>query len=229
MSPDARRLTAPYIRLSGEIADQAILDALHTVYPDSTIAQAFASSEAGVAFDVSDGLAGFPETLLGKRGEVEMKVDNDSLQIRSNRTAQRYIGSENGPLKDDAGFVDTGDVVELRHNRYYFLGRRNGVINVGGYKVYPEEIESVINRHPAVRMSRVEARRNPITGSVVIAEVVVKEMFNGGIAADGAEDFRNEIQEICRQSLPPHKVPAVIRCVTTLRVAQAGKMVRGHA
>ena len=54
-------------------------------------------------------------------------------------------------LTDADGFVDTGDMVELRGDRYYFVGRRGGIINIGGLKVHPEEIEAVINRHPAVQ------------------------------------------------------------------------------
>ena len=50
-------------------------------------------------------------------------------------------------LTDSEGFVDTGDMVELRGDRYYFVGRRGGIINIGGLKVHPEEIEAVINRH----------------------------------------------------------------------------------
>ena len=52
-------------------------------------------------------------------------------------------------LADEDGFVDTGDMLELRGDRYYFAGRREGIINVGGQKVHPEEVEAVINRHPA--------------------------------------------------------------------------------
>ncbi len=57
--------------------------------------------------------------------------------------------------RSDDGFVDTGDMVELEEGRYYFRGRKGGIINVGGLKVYPEEVESVLNADPRVRMSRV--------------------------------------------------------------------------
>jgi acyl-coenzyme A synthetase/AMP-(fatty) acid ligase len=227
MSPQAHRITPHYIRLSGEIADQAILNTLHSFYPKAAISHAFASTEAGVGFEVTDRLAGFPASMLGRRGEVEMKIGNDSLQIRSNRAALRYMDGENGVLADQEGFVDTDDIVELRGDRYYFLGRRNGVINVGGLKVYPEEVEAVINRHPAVRMSMVRSRRNPFTGSLVSADVVLKEAPDPGSAA--GTDFRSEVLEICRQNLPPHKIPATIRWVPTLEVAAAGKLVRPHA
>ena len=83
-------------------------------------------------------------------------------------------------------------MVELRDDRFYFVGRRDGVINVGGLKVCPEEIEAVINRHPAVRAALVKGRRNPITGEIVVAEVVL---------ADAAHDEAALKAEI-RRSLP---------------------------
>lgn len=64
MSPAADRIAPRYIRLSGEIADQAILNSLHSFYPHAEISHAFATTEAGVAFDVRDGLSGFPANVL---------------------------------------------------------------------------------------------------------------------------------------------------------------------
>ena len=74
---------------------------------------------------------------------------------------------------DADGFVDTGDMLELRGDRYYFVGRRDGVINVGGLKVHPEEVEAVINRHPQVQDVAGAARKSPITGALVVADVVL--------------------------------------------------------
>jgi len=68
MSPLARTITPRYVRLSGEIADQAVLDHLHALYPAAAIAHAFASTEAGVAFAVGDGRAGFPASLVEQVG-----------------------------------------------------------------------------------------------------------------------------------------------------------------
>ncbi len=173
MSGAAATIAPGYVRLSGEIADQAILDALRAAYPAAIVAHAFASTEAGVAFEVRDGQAGFPAALIGAPGRVELRVAEETLQIRSAGTAQRYLGEAAEPLRDADGFVDTGDRVEERAGRYYFMGRRGGVINVGGLKVHPEEVEAVINAHPWVRMSRVRGRHNPITGAIVTADVVI--------------------------------------------------------
>ena len=78
-------------------------------------------------------------------------------------------------------------MVELRGDRYIFAGRRGGIINIGGLKVHPEEVEAVINRHPRVRMSLVRPKRSPITGAIVIADVVL----NRGRAPTHAELVRS--------------------------------------
>jgi len=225
MSGSAAGFAPRYVRLSGEIADQAVLDGLAQAFPNASIGHAYASTEAGVGFAVNDGREGFPASLIGQnRDGVEMKGVDGSLRIRSSRTARAYVGKSPAPLTDADGFVDTGDMVELRGDRYYFVGRRGGIINIGGLKVHPEEIEAVINRHPQVRMSRAKSRRSPITGSIVVADVVL---------ADGGENRTNEIRDeilrCCQTSLAPHKVPAVIRFVVTLDVTPAGKLSRSDA
>jgi acyl-coenzyme A synthetase/AMP-(fatty) acid ligase len=228
MSPLAHQIAPRYVRLSGEIADQAILDHLRAFYPEARIAHAFASTEAGVAFDVGDGLAGFPASLIGQRGaDVEMKVGDGSLQIRSARTAAHYLGGVDETVADRDGFVDTGDMVERRGDRYYFVGRRGGIINVGGQKVHPEEVEAVINDHPKVRMSLVRARKNPITGALVVADVVLKTEPDA--ANEEVAEIKREILQLCRTALSQHKVPTAINVVPALAVAATGKMVRRDA
>jgi acyl-CoA synthetase (AMP-forming)/AMP-acid ligase II len=227
MSPAIRQIWPRYVRLSGEIADQGILDCLRGVFPRAAIGHAYASTEAGVAFEVSDGLAGFPAAYVGNvRDGVEMKVVDGSLCIRSPRTASGYVGAETAALVDRDCFVDTGDIVELRGDRYVFAGRRGGIINVGGLKVHPEEIEAVINRHPQVRMSLVRSKRSPITGSVVIADVVLTRESQHARAQ--LLQVRNDILSLCRDALPRHKVPAAISFVPTLAVAATGKLARRH-
>ncbi|MGP0092057.1 MAG: class I adenylate-forming enzyme family protein [Xanthobacteraceae bacterium] len=229
MSPAAHLMSPRYVRLSGEIADQAILDGLRAVYPQAVVAHAYASTEAGVGFAVNDGREGFPADLIGPgRGEVEMKILDGTLRIRSVRTASRYVGEEAAALMDADGFVDTGDIVELRSDRYYFIGRQGGIINVGGLKVHPEEVEAVINRHPAVRMSLVRSRKNPITGAIVVADVVLRADPEGLAGAPPAE-VKREILQACQAALPEHKIPAAIQFVASLEVAATGKLARRYA
>ena len=225
MSGEARILKPEYVRLSGEVADQALLDSLGAAYPNALVAHAFASTEAGLAFEVNDGLAGFPADFLGAHPQIEMKIVDGTLRVRSGRTALRYIGSAGGDLAGGDRFVDTGDRVELVDQRYYFRGRMGGVINVGGLKVYPEEVESVLNADPRVRMSLVRARRSPITGAVAVADVVLAD----GVAADGSvalNTLKTDLLDACRRALPAHKVPATLRFVRALELTTAGKLVR---
>lgn len=230
MSPVATSVAPAYARLSGEIADQAIIDHLQSTFPAASVAHAFASTEAGVAFEVTDGRAGFSAHVLEpNESAVSLEIRDDTLRIRSPRTARRYLGPEDGALLDENGFVDTGDVVERHDGRYYFVGRRGGIINVGGLKIHPEEVEAVINRHPGVRMSLVKARRNPIVGTVVTADVVLAWNRDGSVDPATAESTRAEILESCRRSLAAHKVPASIRFTPSLAVTASGKLGRRDA
>jgi len=226
MSGDTGLIDPEYVRLSGEVADQTVLDSLRAAYPQARIAHAFASTEAGVAFDVNDGLAGFPAQFVEKPGgSIELKVQDGTLWIRSARTAAQYLGAA-APLPGEDRYVDTGDMVELEAGRYYFRGRKGGIINVGGLKVYPEEVESVLNADPRVRMSLVKAKRNPITGAVIVAEVVLRN----APADDRAADLlKEELLESCRKNLAKHKVPALMRFVANLELTAAGKLVRPNA
>jgi len=226
MSPEARSFHPQYVRLSGEIADQAILNQLRAFFPNARIAHAFASTEAGVAFDINDGMAGFPAAILEQVPGIRLKVENGSLHISSKRTASCYLGNNPPVLKDHDGFVDTCDLVELRDGRYYFMGRRDGVINIGGQKVHPEEVEAVINRHPDVQMSLVKTKKSPITGAIVIADIVLKD---AGTATKTAGELQSDILQFCRELLPAHKVPAAIHVVPSLPVGEAGKLSRSHA
>lgn len=219
MSPANKTIAPRYVRLSGEIADQAVLDNLKARFPDAAIGHAYASTEAGVGFEVIDGLEGFPVSFVGRSDPVEMKVVGGVLNIRSPRTAGQYVDGSN--LKND-GWVNTGDMVELRGERYFFVGRTGGIINVGGLKINPEEVEAVINRQPGVRMSRVLGRKNPITGAIVMAEVVLID------AANDNATFKQVILDACRKSLPAFKVPAILRFVPKLELTAGGKLSR-HA
>ena len=164
MSGEGRRIDPEYVRLSGEIADEVLLSALRAFYPRAVIEHAYASTEAGVVFAVGDGRAGFPAGWIDRDGTVQMKIVDDALHVRSDRCARRFLGKNAPALIDKDGFVDTGDMIERRGDRCYFVGRRGGIINVGGIKIHPEEVEAALNSHAIVRASRVFARKEPDHG-----------------------------------------------------------------
>jgi acyl-coenzyme A synthetase/AMP-(fatty) acid ligase len=220
MSGEGRRIDPDYVRLSGEIADDAVLRALRALYPRAQIEHAYASTEAGVVFAVDDGRSGFPASWLKRDEPVQLRIIDGTLCVRSDRRALRFLGATSLPIAEVDGFVDTGDQVEQRDGRLYFVGRRGGVINVGGAKVHPEEVEAVLNAHAAVHASRAYARKNPVTGAVVFAEVVLREP-----RAAHAE-CKREILAACRAQLPRHMAPAGLRFVANLSITDGGKLFR---
>ncbi len=80
----------------------------------------------------------------------------------------------------------------------------------------------MINRHPGVRLSRVSARRSPITGAIVVADIVLGQDMDPDAA-------RRAILETCRANLKPFKVPSMLRFVASLDMTAGGKLARVHA
>lgn len=227
MSPSIQQLHPEYVRLSGEAPDQTILNSLREAFPKARVVHAFASTEAGLAFEVDDAAPGFPPEALKSIPGVEISTSEGTLRIRSAGNASCYLGKNAPKLKQPDGWVDTGDLVEMREGRYFFRGRRDGVINVGGLKVHPEEVESVIGRHPEVEMCVVLAKKSRITGALVVADVVLRH----GVLCEGRDiqSIEDDILHMCRESLPSHKVPAVVRIVQMLDVSESGKVLRQNA
>ena len=124
--------------------------------------------------------------------------------------------ARNQVLRD--GWFFTGDIARVDAEGFLFLlSRKTAVINLAGRKVFPEEIEAVINRHPSVRESRVYGRPHPHLGEVVEAELVLEQP-----AAD-----IDPIRQFCREHLAAYKVPMRYTVVAALpRTPVTGKIRR---
>ena len=117
------------------------------------------------------------------------------------------------------GWFPTGDLAETdAAGRVFIRGRKKSVINVSGMKVFPEEVEVVLERHPAVACCRVFAIPHPVLGMVPAAEIV---------AQSGTQPVPREIMAWCRKSLSAFKVPVRIRLVDALAMTPSGKIRRG--
>ncbi|MEM1417153.1 MAG: fatty acid--CoA ligase family protein [Myxococcota bacterium] len=219
MTARSEELPLRQITLGGEIADQTLLDRLTNAFPGARIAHIFASTEAGVGFSVTDGKAGFPAAFLEvPPAGIAIRVREGRLLVRNEAVAGAYLG-EGTRFRDDEGFVDTGDAVELRGERVLFLGRASGVINVGGQKVHPERVEAVLVAHPGVAVAKVGQRRSPITGALVMAEVQ---------PAPGTDPaaLKRELRAHCAALLAPYERPASVKVTGRLATNGAGKIVR---
>ena len=222
MTKDSNALPLKRITLGGEIADQTVLDSLKKHFINATVIHIYASTEAGVGFTVKDCKEGFPYEYLdnSKLVSIDLKIVDSILWIRSDRGADSLL---NGKLDlDDAGFINTGDIVEIINGRVLFIGRDSGTINVGGNKVIPEEIESVLNSHPDVIQSRVFGKKNPVLGMLVNAEIISKKT----LTKDEMKEFKRELIAFCKITLTPFKVPAMMKFVDSIAVNESGKIVR---
>ncbi|TWU41288.1 2-succinylbenzoate--CoA ligase [Novipirellula aureliae] len=206
MSTDIRKLPLQQITLGGEIADQSILDSLRDLFPKAKMVHVYASTETGVGFVVRDGRAGFPASFIDPSpGRVPIQVDDDGhLLVGTGQEADRWI--------------DSGDLVERVGDRYLFRGRANGVINVGGRKVHPSHVENILQCYPGVEIARAYAHKNPFTGSLVAAEVVVQD----GIQVD----LQAKLIAHCRERLEPYQVPVKIDVVHSIPLSSSGKLRR---
>ena len=210
------------ITLGGETSDESILQALHSRFPKAKLRHIYASTEAGVGFSVNDGKAGFPLYYLNdKNAQVLLKLsENNTLLIKSNSAAKAYVGPDAIQTQDD--YIDTGDLVRIDGERCFFNGRLNAAINVGGNKVQAEQVEAVLMAHRSVALAKVFAKKNPITGNVVQADVIINE------SANNINELRDNLRTHCAEKLPRYMVPALIRIVDDIALTPAGKIERNN-
>ncbi|MFK4083884.1 AMP-binding protein [Kribbella sp. NPDC020789] len=189
------------ITLGGEPVDQAILDQLRDLFPKTRISWIYASSEVGASIVVHDGKAGFPREWLQRTPDPErpqLLVEGDELVIRSPHHGAGLVGA-----------VHTGDRVEYDGDRVLITGRLDtDEINVGGSKVSAGVVRSVLMAHPSVAWARVFARKAPLVGRMVAAEVVVTESLGPITDAD--------LVQWCSSRLPDYGVPRRIKFVDAI-------------
>lgn len=208
------------ITLGGEVIDQPILDKLKQVFPQARLVHIYATTELGRCFSVSDGRAGFPVSYLEERfpDGTEMRVSDGELQVRSKNSMKMYdpLSGQNQSTSD---WFATGDMVEVRDDRVHFVGRKTEMINVGGSKVFPIEVECVIRAIPGVSDVRVFGKASSIVGELVTCEIVPSADTN-------PETLKDLVVKTCREQLRSHQLPRIIKMVQRIELSSAGKTLR---
>ena len=222
MEPSHCGLQLKRITLGGEISNQSVLSALNLRYPSAVIVHIYASTEAGVGFVVKDKKEGFPASFLTSDSDLacQLKIIDGNLWIKSTNGCTKFLKGELDI--DGEGFIDTGDMVKVENERVIFLGRESGSINVGGNKVMPEKIESILEQHSSVVMSKVFSKSNPVLGSLVACEVVIEDSTR----EISSKDLKRDILSLCREQLEPFEVPALLKVVDSIPITTTGKKVR---
>jgi acyl-CoA synthetase (AMP-forming)/AMP-acid ligase II len=175
---------------------------LAELLPGVRLKQTYGLSELGILPTKSRG----DDTLWVKLGGAgfDYRVTDDVLWIRSDMAMLGYL---NAPAPFDAdGYFNTQDVVVQDGDWVRILGRRSEIINVGGEKVYPSEVESVLLELPGVAEATVTGRPSHVTGMVVKATLLMAEP----VAPEAHRAVAREVRRHCAARLEAFKVPAVV-------------------
>jgi acyl-CoA synthetase (AMP-forming)/AMP-acid ligase II len=187
-----------------EVMPASTLAGLRRALPAVALKQTYGLSELGILATKSrDSSSRWMK--LGGEG-FEFNVRDATLWIRSE---QAMLGYLNAPSPfDENGWYNTGDKVEVDGEYLMILGRESEIINVGGEKVFPAEVESFLLTLDNVRDVVVREKRSPVVGQMVWAEFVLD-------APEDAASFKKRIVEHCRAHLAPFKVPGFITIART--------------
>lgn len=182
-----------------ETMPQATLDRIRARFPGVELQQTYGLSEVGVLRSQSR-----PDGSLWVRiggSGFETQVRDDILWIRSD---YRMVGYLNAPSGFDAdGWFNTQDRVEVDGDYFRILGRVTDLINVGGQKVYPAEVEDVILAQPNVADVVVVGEKHALLGQIVVAKVALHE-------PEPLADLRLRLRKACLARLTAYKVPAKV-------------------
>jgi long-chain acyl-CoA synthetase len=181
---------------------ESTLRRFHQVLPEIELQQTYGLSEVGILRSKSrssDSLW----VKLGGEG-FQTRVVDGILQIKAESAMLGYLNAPS-PFTDD-GWFNTDDKVEVDGDYFRILGRQSEIINVGGQKVYPAQVESVVQEMPEVAEVSVYGEKNAIMGQIVCAAVRLRE-------SQDARQFHHELRQFCRQRLQDFQIPVRVRLV----------------
>ena len=194
------------------------LETLTRSFPGVVLKQTYGLTELGV-LPTRSRASGSLWLEVGGIGCQARVVDN-VLWLRSETAMLGYLNAPS-PFDED-GWYNTHDVVEVDGPFIRILGRTTELINVGGQKVYPSEVESILLEMENVGEVTVWGEANPVTGQVVAARVTL-------IQPEDQQSFERGLYRFCRGRLAAYKIPVVVEIVEGSHHGQRFKKVRPGA
>lgn len=197
------------ITLGGEKSDQHLYDSIHCIFPQAKINNVYASTEAGSLFAAKGDAFQIPIAIRDK-----FKVKEDELLIH------RSLLGQSESFKFDEDYYHSGDLIEWVDSKegiFKFKSRKNELINVGGYKVNPGEVENTLNAIDGVRQSLVFGKANSVLGNVLCAEIQLEE---------GTDLKELDIRLQLKEKLQDFKIPRRIKFVESFTLTRTGKLKR---
>lgn len=192
-----------------------LLQRLNEVFPRQKIIQKYGMSEIGSPKSKSRGNGEL--WIKIESGETSVRIVDGILWIKSASTMLGYLNAPFSITED--GYFCTGDRVEQDGDWIRILGRDSELIIVGGEKVYPAEVESVIEQIPDVVQVLVEGRPHPMLGRLLAARLKLRD------GADEKETIK-AIRRHCRERLQPYKIPIKFEVEADLFSSDRQKKIR---
>jgi long-chain acyl-CoA synthetase len=181
---------------------ESTLRRFHQLLPHVELQQTYGLSEVGILRSKSRSSDSLWVKLGGEGFQI--RVVEGILQIKAESAMLGYLNAPS-PFTDD-GWFNTDDKVEVDGEYFRILGRQSEIINVGGQKVYPAQVESVVQEMPEVADVSVHGEKNAITGEIVCATIRLRESRD-------ERQFHRELRQFCRDRLQGFQIPVRIRLV----------------
>lgn len=200
-----------------EVMPESTLQRFHELLPRIRLLQTYGLSEVGILRSQSKS----SDSLWVKVGGegFETRVVDGLLEIKAQSAMLGYLNAPS-PFTAD-GWFQTGDSVEVDGEYIRILGRKSEIINVGGEKVYPAEVESVLQLMDGVADVVVNAESNLITGQIVKAKVKLS-------TDETVSEFRKRMQGFCQDKLPKFKIPQKVVVVNEAMHGERFKKMRNE-
>ncbi|MES2692504.1 MAG: fatty acid--CoA ligase family protein [Verrucomicrobiota bacterium] len=206
------------ITYGAEVMPEATLVRLHAEFPDIKLLQKFGTTEIGTLRSQSRE-SGSVWVKVGGEG-CAIRIVDGLLEIKAPSAMLGYLNAPS-PFTDD-GWFKTGDAVDVDGEWLRILGRRVETINVGGEKVFPAEVEGVLEELAGVEEATVVGEANAILGNIVVARVKLT-------APESLGAFRSRMLAHCRARLPAYKIPQKVVLTEHSSATGRFKKLRQHA
>lgn len=199
--PSVVRITS-----GGEKFNEKTFKQLNEIFPNAKITNVYASTEAGTLFASQN-------DIFNVRPEYEslIHIENNELLIHSSLMGRTETNIDE--------WYNTGDVIEIVSKnplKFRFVNRKSEMINVGGYKVNPLEVEEAILTLSGINNVRVYPKQNSVLGNIICCEVV----------ANSNQITESSIRTFLQSKIQEFKIPRIIRFVEELSTTRTGKLKR---
>jgi acyl-CoA synthetase (AMP-forming)/AMP-acid ligase II len=203
-----------YITYGTEVMPEATLQRCAELFPSVTLLQKYGTTEVGTLRSKSKGSSSWVK--VGGDG-FETRIVDGMLQIKAESAMLGYLNAPN-PFTEDGWFM-TGDSVKQDGEYIRILGRKSEIINVGGEKVYPAEVENVIQQADNIAQATVYSEKNPIMGNIVCSRITL-------IRKEEKSKAVNRIKKFCLDRLENFKVPVRVEIVESPQYSSRFKKIR---